>query len=247
MSFGFSVGDFYVVGSVISKLVDALRGTRSEFQELFCELERYFQLLFCAAEPPGLLSATELHFYLRLCADPVHSLQRTLVQVEKLNGQGAQEAAAIDGIKRHALTCRYPLERFLTKIEKYHKSLGVGKSAGKVKDAGNKIQYAFKTRGEATKLREYLKQHVYIINMLLIEHGVELLAVAAEERKENQKELKSRMEGSSRQLGEVRGNVEAQAPLIRSIGSMLRNLLWTVTGEIAVPLKSLSQTVTNIL
>ena len=49
MSFGFSVGDFLAVGGVILKLVDALRGTRSEFQELICELERYFQLLFCAA------------------------------------------------------------------------------------------------------------------------------------------------------------------------------------------------------
>ena len=166
--------------------------------------------------------------------------------MEKLNGQGDQ-AAAIEGIKSHALTCRYPLERFLSKIEKYHKSLGAGKSAGKVKDAGKKIQYAFKTRNEANELLKYLKQHIYVINMLVTQHGVELLAVASEERKENQEELRSRIESSSRELGEVRGNVEAQAPVIRSIGSMLRNLLWTVTGEIAVPLKSLSHTVKNIL
>ena len=243
MSFGFSVGDFLVVGGVILKLIDALRGTRSEFQELICELERYFLLLFCAAV---LLPVPEIYLHL-LCTNPVHSLERALVQVEKLNGQGAQEAAAIDEIKYHALTCKYPLERFLTKIEKYHKSLGVGKSAGKVKDASNKIQYAFKTRGEANKLREYLKQHIYIINMSLIVHGVKLLAVASEERKENQEELRSRIEASSRELGEVRGKVEAQPPVITSIGSMLRNLLWMVTSEIAVPLKSLSQTVTNIL
>ena len=166
--------------------------------------------------------------------------------MEKLNGQGDQ-AATVDRIKCTALTCRYPLERFLNKIEKYHKSLGVGKSAGKVKDAGKKIQYAFKTRGEANKLREYLKQHIYIINISLTEHGVKLLAVASEERKENQEELRSRIESSSRELGEVRGNVEAQAFTIRSNASMLRNLLWTVTSEIAVPFKSLSQTVTNIL
>ena len=61
MSFGFSVGDFLVVGGVILKLVDALRGTRSEFQELICELERYFQFLFCAAV---LLRVTKLYFYL---------------------------------------------------------------------------------------------------------------------------------------------------------------------------------------
>ena len=112
----------------------------------------------------------------------MHSLERALVQVEKLNGQGDQ-AAAVDRIKCTALACRYPLERFLNKIEKYHQSLGIGKSAGKVKDAGKKIQYALKTRGEANKLREYLKRHIYIINLSLTEYGVKLLALASEERR----------------------------------------------------------------
>ena len=243
MSFGFSVGDFLVVGGLIFKLVDALRDTRSEFQDLICDLERYFQLLFCAAV---LLPVIGLHFHLRLCANEMHSLERALVQVEKLNGQGDQ-AAAVDRIKCTALACRYPLERFLNKIEKYHQSLGVGKSAGKVKDAGKKIQYAFKTRGEANKLREYLKQHIYIINLSLNDFGVKLLVVASEEREKNQNELRSRIEDSSKELGEVRGNLEAQALTTRSNGSILRNLLWTVTSEIVAPLKTLSQTVTNIL
>lgn len=193
-----------------------------------------------------LLPVPDIYLYL-LYTNPVHSLERALVQVEKLNGQGAQEAAATDEIKSHALTCRYPLERFLTKIEPYHKSLGVGKSNGKVKDAGKKIQYAFKTRAEANELREDLKQHIHTINMSLTKHGSKLLAVASQERKENQEELRRRIEGSSRELGELKDNVEAQAPVIRSIGSLLRNLLWTVTSEVAAPLNSLSQTVTNIL
>lgn len=45
MSFGVSVGDFLAVGGLIVKIVDALRGTRSEYQELIRELERYFHLL----------------------------------------------------------------------------------------------------------------------------------------------------------------------------------------------------------
>ena len=42
MSFGFSVGDFLALGGLIVKTVDALRGSRSEYQELVLELERYF-------------------------------------------------------------------------------------------------------------------------------------------------------------------------------------------------------------
>ena len=243
MSFGFSVGDFLAVGGVILKLVDALRGTRSEYQELICELERYLQLLFRASV---LSPVIEFRFYLPLRANSVHSLETALLQVEKLNGQGDQ-AAAIDQIKCRALTCRYPLERFLKRIQNYDKSLGVGNSAGKVKDAGKKIQYAFKTRGEANKLRNYLKEHTLIINTLLTNHGVKLLDVASEERKANLDELRSRIEDSSRELGEVRGNVEALALAISSNGSTLRNLFWTVTREIAVSLKSMSQTVTDIL
>ena len=41
MSFGFSVGDFFAVGSLIVKIVEILRGSRSEYQELIRELEKY--------------------------------------------------------------------------------------------------------------------------------------------------------------------------------------------------------------
>ena len=41
MSFGFSVGDFVAVGALIVKIVDSLRGTQSEYQELIRELEKY--------------------------------------------------------------------------------------------------------------------------------------------------------------------------------------------------------------
>lgn len=45
MSFGFSVGDFLAVGGLIVKIVDTLHGTKSEYQELIRELERYAQSL----------------------------------------------------------------------------------------------------------------------------------------------------------------------------------------------------------
>ena len=41
MSFGFSVGDFIAVGQLIYDITNALRGSRTEYQELVRELERY--------------------------------------------------------------------------------------------------------------------------------------------------------------------------------------------------------------
>lgn len=40
MSFGFAVGDFIEVGKLLYNIIDALRGAKSEYQELVRELER---------------------------------------------------------------------------------------------------------------------------------------------------------------------------------------------------------------
>ena len=178
-------------------------------------------------------------------ADLICSLQRALSQVDKLKGRGDQ-AIAVAQIKCAALICRYPLENFLAKIKKYEKSLGLGKSVGKIKDAGKKVQYAFGKKDEADTLRTYLNMHIGTINMLLVRQGLEMLDVASEQTDKNQEELRDRIEGSSRELREVRGNVEAQALAVRENNSIIQKLFWMVSGELAAPLKSLSQTVAKV-
>ena len=44
----------------------------------------------------------------------------------------------------------------------------------------------------------------------------------------------------------MRGNTEAQALAVKENTSMLRKLFWMVSGEIAVPLRSLSQAVAKV-
>lgn len=165
--------------------------------------------------------------------------------MDKLKGRGDQ-AIAVDQIKCAALTCRHPLEEFLAKIERYEKSLGLGQSLGKIKDAGRKIQYAFGRKDEASVLRDYLNIHIGIINMLLVGQGLEMLEVASEQTEKNQEELRGRIESSSRELREVRGNVEAQALAVRENNSIIQKLFWMVSGEIAAPLRALSQTVAKV-
>lgn len=179
-------------------------------------------------------------------ANSVCSLESALSQVDRLKGHGDQ-TAAVDRIKCIALICRYPLVEFQNKVQKYDKSLGLGKSVGKVKHAGKKIQYAFSTKQEAVTLRTYLNMHTGVINMLLTEHALELLGVASEQRSKNHELLMDRIEASSRVLGEVKGNVEIQAVAIKDNASLLQTLLCTISDEIVAPIRSLSQTVTNIL
>ena len=165
--------------------------------------------------------------------------------MDKLKGRGDQ-AIAIEQIKCVALSCRVPLEEFLAKVQKYEKSLGLGKSVGKIKDAGRKVQYAFKKKDEANALRSKLGILIGTINMLLAWQGLEKLHLDSEQRDRDQEELRDMIEGWSRGLREVRGNVEAQALAVRENNSIIRKLFWMVSGEIAAPLKSLSQTVANV-
>ena len=129
-------------------------------------------------------------------ANLIRSLKTALGQVDKLKGRSDQ-AIAVDQIKCAALTCRYPLEAFLARIQKYEESLGLGKSIGKIKDTGRKVQYAFGKNDEASKLRDYLNIHIGTINMLLVQQGLEMLDIASEQTSKNQEELRDKIEASS--------------------------------------------------
>ena len=165
--------------------------------------------------------------------------------MEKLKGQGDQ-AIAIEQIRCIALSCSLPLEQFLAKIQKFEKSLGVGKSAGRLKDAGRKVQYAFGSRDEVNGIRIYLSRHIEIINMRIGLLGLELLDVASETIDRNQEELRNSIIKSDRELMEVKSMVETLALASRENVSVLKKLFWVITAEIVAPLKSLSHTATSV-
>ena len=165
--------------------------------------------------------------------------------MDRLKGCGDQ-ALAIDQIKCAALTCRYPLEEFLTKIQKYEKELDSKIVNGKIKTTVRKAQYALTRKKEAETLRSYLNIHIGTVNMLLLRQGLEMLDVAREENDKGQENLRERIEDSAKELREVRGNTEAQAFAVRENNFMLRKLFWMVSGDIAAPLKALSQAVAKV-
>ena len=124
--------------------------------------------------------------------------------------------------------------------------MGLGKSVDRVRDAGRKIQYALGKRDEASRLRNYLNLHIGTINMLMLQNGLEKLDVASEQSSKNQKKTKNGIDGCSKELKEVKGNLEAQVLAVRENNSMIQKLFWMVSGEIAAPLKTLSQMVAKV-
>ena len=89
-----------------------------------------------------------------------------LQHLDKLHSK-ISTPAKIDSIKYAALSCRYPLEEFLAKIQHFDASLGVQGRASTFKSTRNKVRWTFGHKDEVSRLRHYLNIHIDTINMLL--------------------------------------------------------------------------------
>jgi hypothetical protein len=210
MSFGFSVGDFIAVGTLIADISSCLAesgGSKSEYQELLRELE---------------------------------SLKPALIHLDKLQ-LGGSFFANLDSIKYAALSCRRPLEDFLAKIKKYDKSLGVGSKEGRLKSAECRLGWAYGQKGHICKLQSYLNVHVETINILLAEHGLEMMSIASEKVDADHIHIRERLGNTRSVINWIKDNVLAQALAVKFTNSMLSSLFNMITGEFGRSLKSLEE------
>lgn len=215
MSFGFSVGDFLAIGSLINDIIGCLReagGSKFEYQELVRELE---------------------------------SLQQALSHVDKLQ-LGDSSQTHLDSIKYAALSCRRPLEQFLTKIKKYDKSLGVWSERGPLKSATDKLKWAYGQKDEIRKLQSYLNVHVGTINILLAEHGLEMMNIDSKKAEADQLHIRERLEDTRNVIYRIKNSVAAQAFAVQTTHTMLSKLFQMVSGEFMTSWKSFGEMVAKV-
>jgi hypothetical protein len=124
--------------------------------------------------------------------------------------------------------------------------LGLGQSSALVEHARAKVQWAYRSRGEVKKLRDYLNVHIGTINMLLVRQGLVMLDVATEQSDKNQQELKKSIEVSSTELREVRGDLQAQALSVKENRSMIKKLFRMIDGDIVAPMRTLIDMVARV-
>ena len=176
----------------------------------------------------------------------MNSLRKALDYVDKLKLQPSP-AKAIDEIECATLTCRYLLETFLAKIHKYEKSLGIGKTDGKMKDIGARACWALGRKKEKiTKLQNDLRTHVAAINMMLVTRVLEQLDVASIQTIKAHEELKHRIERSSGDPFNIKGDVQAQNLIARDSASLVAKLLEMISREVISPIKVLREMVIKI-
>lgn len=97
----------------------------------------------------------------------LHALGKTLQEVDRLEYAEGLEPT-VEAIKATALTCQLPLKEFLNSIKKYDQSLGLGRSAGIMKDVALKVKFVASKKPEAVmKLRAEITTYLGSINLLL--------------------------------------------------------------------------------
>ena len=108
--------------------------------------------------------------YVRIELDGLARALRDLAQLEVTEGN----AQSVDALRGMALGCRFALNDFLDKIQKFEPALGPGVRSGPVsaiKSIGRSAQWATYMEEEIVKLRAYMAPHVASINLLLQVHA----------------------------------------------------------------------------
>ena len=103
----------------------------------------------------------------------LHNLERALHDIEHLECN-PEQTAAVTAVKVTALTCRFPLDEFATKLEKFHclqqqRTLG---TRHKIDIWRLKLEWGFTMEEEVQRLRTYLIVHMGSLNMRLTTLGL---------------------------------------------------------------------------
>ena len=135
------------------------------------------------------------------------------------------------------------MEQFLGQIKKYDKSLGVWSQRSPLKSATDKLRRAFGERDEIRKLQSYLNVHIGTINILLAEHGLEMMDIDSKKAEADQLHVRERLDGTRQLTNWINSSVSAQALAIQTTQSMLSKLCELVSGEFLTSWKSFGEMV----
>ncbi|KAH6714436.1 hypothetical protein BKA61DRAFT_481678 [Leptodontidium sp. MPI-SDFR-AT-0119] len=174
--------------------------------------------------------------------DSLHHALRYLDKLQ-LNNSSSMN---LDSIKYAALSCRRPLEQFLSKIKRYDKSLGVWSKEGGLRSAADKLRWAYGQKDEICKLQSYLSVHVGIINILLAEHGLEMMDIASEKVESDHRHIREGLDNTRNIIEGIKSSVTAQVVAVQRMNDMLSRLFQMASGEFRTSWKSLSEMVARV-
>ena len=174
-------------------------------------------------------------------------LQKTLHHLDRLSdGSQHSSPSTVDSIKFAALTCRHPLQEFLSEIQKYESSLGHRVTGTTLKSTIHRLQWAFGKKARLTKIQSYLNVHVGNINMLLTLHGLEKMDFATQITGHQRASVEKRLDDTRGLVGLVHGDVTAQTTAIHSSCKILSSLYDLLCGDSSCSFKGLFSMVSQV-
>lgn len=168
-------------------------------------------------------------------------LQKALVHLDSLNA--SNPSATLDSIRYAAISCRRPLEEFLSKIRKYDETLGPSTTTSSIQGGFSKIRFRFGPSKDAIKLQNYLVVHIGTINILLAQYGLETLTISCQRTEGHQDEIQRRLDSTQAWLARIQGGMSTQVSVIFRNLSLLERLYSMVNGEIKSTINSLKDAV----
>ena len=168
-------------------------------------------------------------------------LQCALSHLKSLSSRNPGQT--LESIKYAALSCRKAIEDFLGKISKYDGSLAEQNTSGPIKRTAHKLRWTFGRKNEIQRLQSYLNIHIGTINMLLAEHSLERMSLAADKVDTNHVCIKERLEETRGIVQCMKNNMSAQTEAIRNTHSVLVRLFNVMSGELKTFWNSLSEMV----
>jgi hypothetical protein len=144
--------------------------------------------------------------------------------LRSLDSIGATSGASprVDFIKYAAISCRLPLEQFLTKMKRYESSLGIwGRSTG-FKITIARFRWALNEKENIQRLQSYLHVHVGTINVLLTEHGLERMNIASEQAEMRHQRVRAQLDAVQTVLTNIDKSASTQTSALGNLQSRLR-------------------------
>jgi hypothetical protein len=145
----------------------------------------------------------------------LEALSRALAQLENLQPD-KNELIRLSAIRAATITCKRPLEEFLSKTWKFESRLGIFNARdNRYKGLARRMQFNMIYKDEIKELRSILGSRVAVINLLLMTQTVRSIIVAENEREQIACGLESKILAHKRLLEGVKSHVEV------SIGNQL--------------------------
>ena len=194
--FGFGIGDFLAVGTLIGRIIVELREV-SPIPIIPPCYRPYLTSQNGEAAPDYQSLLLELE-----------ALGRALHQLENLQPT-KHEFLQLNAIRATALTCQRPLQEFLAKISKFEGRLGIFNARdNRYKGFPRRMQWRMMYKEDAEQLRSTLGSHVATINLLLMTQTVRSISAAENDRERLACELQTKIFAHRRLLEDVKGSVE---------------------------------------